>query len=140
MACEKPVAKSAFALRCFHCDVWMHVGCGDLTIGDYDFMKERQSFGFRWFCSDCLKCLSGPGPRVITRTLAEAGEAVAAKVASAVAQQLQDFQGEVTGRLEALEAKVSPVITPPQFSDILKRTLGEQDGVKTGDKGVKIST
>ena len=59
---------------------------------------------------------------------------------SAVAQQLQDFKSEVTGRLDALEASVSPVITPPQFSDILKKTLSDRDASKNGSEGVKIST
>ena len=63
-----------------------------------------------------------------------------ATVVSAVVQQLQDFKSEVTGRLDALEASVSPVITPPQFSNILKKTLSDWDASKIGSLGVKIST
>ena len=29
--CERTVAKSAHASRCFHCEVWVHADCGELV-------------------------------------------------------------------------------------------------------------
>ena len=101
-------------------------------------MGEREKYGFRWLCSSCH---SGSGSHNVAQALADIGEGVTARVdLSAVAQQLQDFKSEVTSKLDVLEASVTPVITPPQFSDILKRTLSDRDANKVGSEGVKIST
>ena len=36
---ERAVVKSAHALRCSHCDVWVHVGCGALMEEDYIYRE-----------------------------------------------------------------------------------------------------
>ena len=37
--CERTLAKSAGALKCLHCEVWLHVGCWDLV--DEDCFYEK---------------------------------------------------------------------------------------------------
>ena len=131
--CGKAVAKSAHALQCFPCKSWVHVGCGQLVEEDYAFMKERAKVGFRWFCDACQV---GPGVG-ISASINE--DTVAEKVESCVTRCLESFKDSVLTRLTVLESRVSPGISPPQFSDIIKRTL-EENSQKSNQLGVKISS
>ena len=132
--CGKAVTKSAHALQCFPCKAWVHVGCGSLVEKDYVFMKERAKVGFRWFCDACQV---GPG---VGTSAAINEDAVAGKVESCVSRCLESFKDSVLGRLTILESRVGSSISPPQFSDILKRTLEENSQKSESKPGVVISS
>ena len=78
--CERTVAKSAHALRCSHCKVWVHVGCEELVEGDFVFMKNRSKHGFCWFCDACQGGLDAR---------------VAERVMSSVSRYFDALRGEV---------------------------------------------
>ena len=47
--CERTVAKSAYALKCLYCKVWVHIGCGALVEEDFVFMENKSNHGFHWY-------------------------------------------------------------------------------------------
>ena len=131
--CDAAVAKSAQALKCSRCEAWVHTGCGGLVSGDYDFMVKREKSGFRWFCSDCLAC----GP---TKAMPLNEDNLAEKVASAVAKQMSKLEEELSGRLSVLEAAAGSTMTPPQFSEIVKKTLDDQNVRKKKEDTILVSS
>ena len=131
--CERAVAKSAHALRCSRCEVWVHVGCGELLEEDYLFLRDRSKYGFCWFCDACHVGSNVSG------ALTNIENNVADKVLSSVTKYLEAFKDNVSGRLASLEAKVGAPMTPPQFSDILKETLEEQGVDKHRREGVEVT-
>ena len=84
--CQKAVAKSAHALKCSWCELWNHVGCGDMTEEDYDFMKVRSKFGFCWLCDACRVGQGKVGDfEDLERNVAE-------RVMSSVSHYLENFK------------------------------------------------
>ena len=59
-------------------------------------------------------------------SLASIKDKVAERIISSVSQYLDAFRVSVSDRLITLEAGVCPVVTPPQFSDVLKGELDKR--------------
>ena len=88
LGCKKNVAKSAKALRCARCKLWSHTSCLGLMDTDHDFMSNRCSAGFRWFCNLCQLDVD---ELISQKTVLDFGEALAARVTSLVADAMSGF-------------------------------------------------
>ena len=114
--CARRVAKTAKALACGFCKQWYHMPCAQLIDEDYEFMRNRRGFGFRWFCGECV----GDVDNALGSN----------RMANQVEEKLSDVVAAVEGiskRLGDLEAKAGSVgdSSPETFANVIKKTLRE---------------
>ena len=48
--CNKSVKKNHNAIQCDSCDFWVHIGCNDLSVAVYEFLKTDSEL---WYCLVC---------------------------------------------------------------------------------------
>ena len=53
VTCLKPVAINHRAIKCDHCDYWIHIKCNFTSVPDYNALIEKEDF--KWCCHECLK-------------------------------------------------------------------------------------
>ena len=114
--CSKRVTKTAKALACDCCKLWYHMSCARLTDDDYEFMKNRKGFGFRWFCSGCV------GGADSTMGTNRSTSQVDEKLSSII-----DAVNGLSRRMDNLESRnnSSEVSSPETFADVIKKTVKE---------------
>ena len=114
--CAKRVAKTAKALACGSCKQWYHMLCAQLIDDDYEFMRNRRGFGFRWFCRECV----GDVDHALGSS----------RTANQVEEKLSGVVAAVEGlskRLGDLEAKAGSVgdSSPETFANVIKKHSGK---------------
>ena len=50
--CLKPVAKNHKAVKCDHCDLWIHIKCNKINTQIYNLLLNDNS---AWYCQACSK-------------------------------------------------------------------------------------
>ena len=98
------------------CRLW-EVGGGGLC-----FHEDGCKHGFHWYCDACW---GGLEDGRAAQSLAIIEDKVTDMVMSSVSQYLDAFRVNAFDTLTSLEVGVDPVMTPSQFSDMLKEALDE---------------
>ena len=125
--CGRRVAKSAKALACDFCRVWYHISCAGLTDADYDFMKCRKGFGFRWYCGGCI----------FNADSSRGSEHAANKVDDKLSSIAAAVEG-ISQRLVDLEARTNLPrgVNQESFADVIKRAISEAKKSEDPDRRV----